>query len=1065
MKRTAPLMKNDTRMKRRIYRLLAFALLFTAGTARDTAAQTFGQNKVQYTKFDWYYLQSAHFDVYFTDGGQDLASFAAHAAEEALVTIQSEFRYQITGRIPFIVYNSHNDFQQTNVIAPYLEEGIGGVTELFKNRVVIPFEGSYKMFRHVIHHELVHAVLNDMFYGGSIQAILTNGIRLQLPLWFNEGLAEYEAQGGWDTNSDMFLRDASTSNYLPMIPRLDGYFAYRGGQSVWWYIAQKYGRQKIGEILNRIRSSRNVDQGFKSAIGLTVEELSERWMKEQKVLYWPDVAKRTSPEDLAKRMTNHTKQRNFYNTSPAVSPTGDKIAFISDRDDYFSVYIMSTSDGQDVRKLVEGQTTNDFEELHLLTPGITWSPDGRSIALAVKAGSNDAIQIIDIESGKVRSLPFELDGIFSVAWSPSGTKIACVGNTAKQSDIWVYDLVRKTTTNLTNDVFSDAQPSWSPDGNTIYFASDRLGYTDPSRLPEGFDILTHSYQQHDIYKIDLESGVITRLTDTPSANESYPTMGPDGKRLLYISDASGISNIYVRDMDSLAGHPITNSLTGVYQMSLSHDGNKLVFTSMYEAGFDIFLLKSPFELPRLASLEETEYILRRNRERAFSDRPARDSLAAVRDSAEHRAYGDSFAIQLGFQDAGADSSTVTGKDRLLFKQGSVSVADRSKQLETFALKNNVDEKGAFVINKYKLSFSPDLVYGNAGFSTFYGVMGTTQMAFSDMLGNHQIYFLTNLIGDLKNSDYALAYYYLPDRIDWGITGFHSARFLYGDGLLYADLYRYRQYGGGLSANFPLDKFNRLEGSLSLMNVTQENLNDPNYPEISRTLLLPQLAYVHDNSLWGMWSPVKGSRYELRAFGAPALKSDAMQFLSLTFDYRKYLKISDDFSFAMRGSGGGSFGRSPQRFFIGGTENWINRSFENGRIPISNVEDFAFLTPVLPLRGYNYNARIATKYLLANAEFRFPLVKYFLGGILPFVLQSVNAVYFIDAGTAVDDFSTFKAFTRDESGNLTYGDLLVGTGIGTRMWFLGFPLKFDIAWAYRGAGFSEPKYYFSLGADF
>ncbi len=37
----------------------------------------------------------------------------------------------------------------------------------FKNRVILPFEGSYALFRHVIHHELVHAVLNDMFYGGN----------------------------------------------------------------------------------------------------------------------------------------------------------------------------------------------------------------------------------------------------------------------------------------------------------------------------------------------------------------------------------------------------------------------------------------------------------------------------------------------------------------------------------------------------------------------------------------------------------------------------------------------------------------------------------------------------------------------------------------------------------------------------------------------------------------------------------------------------------------------------------------------------------------------------------
>src|SRR3989304_1740397 len=86
----------------------------------------FGKNKVQYRKFDYYYIQSDHFDVYFTEGGEYLADFTAEVAESALVSISKDFRYQITNRIPIVVYASHNDFQQTNVVREYLEEGVGG---------------------------------------------------------------------------------------------------------------------------------------------------------------------------------------------------------------------------------------------------------------------------------------------------------------------------------------------------------------------------------------------------------------------------------------------------------------------------------------------------------------------------------------------------------------------------------------------------------------------------------------------------------------------------------------------------------------------------------------------------------------------------------------------------------------------------------------------------------------------------------------------------------------------------------------------------------------------------
>ena len=62
-----------------------------------------------------------------------------------------------------------------------MQEGIGGVTELFKNRVVIPFEGDYQQFRHVIHHELVHADINDMVYG-SAQNVYSGRVKLRVPL-------------------------------------------------------------------------------------------------------------------------------------------------------------------------------------------------------------------------------------------------------------------------------------------------------------------------------------------------------------------------------------------------------------------------------------------------------------------------------------------------------------------------------------------------------------------------------------------------------------------------------------------------------------------------------------------------------------------------------------------------------------------------------------------------------------------------------------------------------------------------------------------------------------------
>src|SRR5690606_32845082 len=267
--------------------LLKIVLLLTF--AQTLVFAQFGKNKVQYKDFTWYYIQTDHFDIYFSQKGASLAEFTSKASEEALKAIESSFNYRINNRITIIVYNSQNDFQETNVTDQYLSEGIEGFTELFKNRVVIQFQGSYKKFRHLIHHELVHAVMNDMFYGGSIQNIIANNISINIPLWFSEGMAEYQALG-WDIDTDMFIRDAAINEYLPDLKYLGGYFAYRGEQTVFSYIAEKYGKEKIGELINKVKSAGNVEEGFKAALGLNFEEFNERWKKEIKKTYWPDIA-------------------------------------------------------------------------------------------------------------------------------------------------------------------------------------------------------------------------------------------------------------------------------------------------------------------------------------------------------------------------------------------------------------------------------------------------------------------------------------------------------------------------------------------------------------------------------------------------------------------------------------------------------------------------------------------------------------------------------------------------------------------------------------------------------
>ncbi len=1060
----------------------AFMVILIILIASGNSYSQFGQNKVQYKVFDWKYIQTPHFDIYFSQGGEYIAQFTAVAAESSLVSLENNIGYGIKNRVPIIVHNSHNEFQQTNAIDEYLSEGIGGVTELFKNRIVVPFEGDYDKFRHVIHHELLHAYMNDMYYGGSLQNIISQNIRLQFPGWFSEGMAEYQSLGGMDKANDMFIRDAIIYDYLPPLEYIDGYLSYRGGQSFFSWLADEYGKEKIGDMMIQIKALGDVDEGFKDVYNMDLEKLSEKWHKSLKQTYWPDINSRQELNDFALRLTDARKGDGFYNTAPSISPKGDKIVFISNRDDYFSVYIADVKSGKILKKLIGGNQTADFEELHLLTPGLCWSPNGKKVAISVKSGAKDAIYIIDVESGDEQVLPIEFDGIFSVDWNPVNNSLVLRGDNSKQSDIWIYNLKTKGLQQVTNDLFTDIDPKWSRDGKKIYFSSDRGSYTNLNDIPSDFNISAYDYKDKDLYVYDVDNAALTRFTDDKHANESSVVTSADGRKVLYVSDRNGIDNIWLRDLETGDERPITNSIDPITLLSLSADGKRLAFTSLNKGGYDIFYLENPFEIDiNMKELPNTVFVQKMVDER--------NKLANVKDSFKIKADSlleslrDTSGTDLQVTENSDSTNTqaidstksLYGNDVSLNlnpdKKDSVNDSPsrrlklKEKDKTKFQLTDNQNPDGSYKVNNYKIKFSPDLIYSNANYSSFYGVQGIAQMAFSDVLGNHRIYAATSLVLDLKNSDYAFAYYYLPKRIDYGISAYHSARFLLiGRNFANSQLYRYRTFGGDLSISYPISKFKRVDGALSYNHLSKENLDNPLEPTQKLDFVLPAVSYVHDNTLFGYTAPIKGTRYNLTLMGTPKIGTSGVSFFSAIADYRTYFEIADDYNFVLRLNAGASLGKNPQRFYIGGTESWINYQIQNNVLPIEDIGDFAFSSPVMPLRGYNYNYRSGSKFALMNAEFRFPLFRYLVFGLLPLGFQNIQGVLFTDIGTVWSNNKTLQLFHK-ENGSLATKDLLIGMGVGTRLFFMYFPLKFDVAWSYDMQRFSKPKYYISIGADF
>jgi len=1016
--------------------------------AEGLLAQSFGQNKVQYKDFDWSLISAPNFDVYFYGDDTHLAEFTAEVAEDAHEQISKHLRWTLKKRVSIIVYYSHNDFQQTNVIWQYMQEGIGGVTELFKNRVVLPFEGDYEQFRHVIHHELVHALLNDMIYDGNIQSIIAGRVKLRIPLWVNEGLAEYLSMN-WETKADMTMRDLSINEKMPTVKELESYMAYKGGQSVWRFIAEKYGREKIGEIINAMKMTQNAEKGFERALGMDYEDLTKQWHKYLKKEYWPDVAGRDEIEDIAKRLTDHKEAKNYYNISPAVSPDGSKIAVLSDRSGYFDIYLLDAIDGEEIRRLVKGNRSVDFEELKLLQPGISWSPDSKRIAIAAKAGKTDALYLIDVKTRKKEKRTFNLDGIFTAAWSPDGNELAFIGTKAGASDLYVYNLETEKLTPLTDDIYSDSEPAWNNDGTALVFVSDRKDDLTGQYEPETIEMETFS--QKDLYTVDLKSGKINRLTAT-DYNEDYPIWAhTEMNTLFYVSDKRGVWNIYRHNSDA---EPValTNILTGAFQLSLTEDDGYMVFSGYADMGWDVYSISLPLDKEAM-DVPVTRYKMKQDE--------VSDDLTDLRRHKRGR-WSSGRSSGRDYQE------WIFAREYDHYNKPMESPEDAS---EGFVPDTTDLSENGYIPKAYKTRFTLDLVNGYASYNNVFGAQGMTMFAFSDILGDHQIYFGTEMVIDLKRSDYFFSYAYLTRPTDYYFSISHIANeyFLGYDmnGYQYRGLLRNLSLIGYVSR--PFSRFMRIEGGLSYNYFSFSEWQQVNYYEFEEvnnndfSVILPVTSWVYDNTVYGYTGPIDGFRQNTTLAVSPGWGNKKLDFKTLKMDFRKYFKIGRYSSLAGRLTLGTSRGADKQKFYLGGLQNWIFGTGETDGVEDdsrsrndildgeNDLFDVFFSEFVMPVRGRRYMESVGSNVALANVEFRFPFLLA-VGVPNKFMLSNLGSHIFLDVGTAWDEGDDFSK------------NQIAGFGWGMKINLGYFLLRIDSAWDINETGYSKPQYYFSLGTD-
>lgn len=889
--------------------LLILAALFATSPA---AAQGFGKNKVQYDPLEWAVLQTPHIRLHYYAQEESLARRVAVVAESVCVEYDERFRLSLKHEIPFFLFSAHHMFQQTNATPGMISEGVGGLTELIKGRVLVPHNGSWNRLVWVTRHELAHAYMLE-----KISRVMKEHRRPQPylpPLWFIEGLAEY-CGSQWDEDAEGLIRDAVLSNEALPLTRSEAItgtvLMYKEGQSFLLHLAEKYGTDKPFEMLDAWHRAENFEELFRVTTGRSVHDEDAEWFDNLKKRYYPAVTTTDKVAMIARKVPTHGR----YTLGPRVVPVGpdSSFSFCYFSADELGIELRISQDhGRGERRdltLLKSGTTPQFESFHLFQNRPGASRSGK-IVLSSKKGGRDALYMLDARrNGKLlRTVNSnQLVGILDPSIVPGDSAVVfSAQDYGGRMDLfrWTWPGGKSKIERLTNDEADDLEPCVSPDGKWVAFASDR-----------GI-----SGARHALFRLSLADGSIEQLSEPFKGEDRQPVYSPDGKWIAFRSTRAGTSDLWVRPAEpSREARRVTRTRGPVYDPDWLASGKGLLFCGQEAIQFKAYAIQ--FDPDTLAVEHEGPLPVA--------------MLATVPAMSDSGPF-----LGLGHPPAQVPPPGVHSGPSL----------------------------------EYQRRLGLDLFQNSFGYDPTFSSAGTgTQIAFSDMLGNEQIYV------SIGNSAERFGNFW--DNWEGGVTYINQSRRLhYGVGAFRLTqtydqdldvVVRERRFGALGLLSYPFHKFLRIEGSVVARHSNEHRLRSGEVRPLD--LVTNGLALIQDNTVWTMAGPTRGSRWYLSAAYTRDLTTGMGNYGSLQAEYRTYFQPLPLTISATRMVARSSFGPDAQQSYLGG---------------------------LYTLRGFDWRALSGERTLAVQQEFRAPLLRgVVLGFPGTFPLPPIGVAGFGDAGFA------------------------------------------------------------------
>jgi hypothetical protein len=984
---------------------VALGLALVAGPA---GAQTpfvpyYGKNQVRYDKFEWKIYTTEHFEMFYYGEVEEHLERLAGYVESAYQLVSSELKHDVAIKIPIVLFATHSEFEQQNIIPGASPEGVAAFAEPFRDRMVLPIDEPPDQLYRLIIHELTHIFEFDI--------IPRSLVRRGIPLWMDEGLADYMT-GIWRPFDLMTVRDAAVADIVPEMSKLEGYggfsnprLIYNLGHAAFEFIESRWGKEGIRQFLFSLRKSviGGGENAFQEAFPIPADEFDDQFDKYLKDRFKP-FRDKERPADYGRNLAPKPRESR-YRTPLSIepSPSGDLIAtsLVNQRDGKLDLVLLSSKDGSVVRNLTPGfDQTRGYE--YFVTPSrfntvpwMTWSPKGDRLAYFVRAEKQRTLIVQNVVTGAIeeRIEVKELDAPESPTFSPDGRYVAFGALRNAYGDIYRLDLQTKEIVNLTNDEFSDFGPTYAPDGRSILYLA-RVSGNDK------------------LFKFDVETRQKTQITfgthDDASARFLdertivFPSTATDPNVPLEpeIARNGNIYNLWTLNLETGELRQWTDSLTGVLSpVVVPAEGEQRIAFITYFKG-DYGLHTTTFKEP-----------------------------VATAASADFGEPGP--------------------------------IVDFQAPLTHTLIASNQRRKGKF--EKLFLEGRPPV---NVGVTSGGDVFGGSQVTFSDVLGDKQFNLFAASVAQYRTLSFS--YVDLERRFQYALQGYSQTLFFYPQvaGLFYDpglffldrnDAIATRTVRGGTAFGiYPFNRYHRLQIYGGVLQYS-ERFEDPTLELISRdfqeqrfgaqifrngTTVPLGAALISETTVFREFGPLAGYTTSLSYEISPKI-GNTLSRQTVDADARYYKRLGATGLLALRLKGFKSWGDFPDFFFFGG-----------------NSE----------LRGYEYLEFTGQKGFFANAELRFPLIEAMLTPLG--VLGGVRGVFFAGLGAAGFNGQSFSVWRRDTenvapvvdfrfNGETGQFDAVFGPersisgfrlvdgrasyGIGLQSFLIGFPIHFDWSW--------------------